>query len=129
MSDKVGNIDYAEAHQGYSGQTAGFSVSAATKELIEEEVKRIIDEGYDVAYKVIEEHKDEFELLAQGLLEYETLTGEEIRRVIRGEPPHVDPDEDDTPDAGSAPSVTAIPKTKPKSRPSSDPGLEPEPTG
>ncbi|MGB0426233.1 MAG: ATP-dependent zinc metalloprotease FtsH, partial [Paracoccaceae bacterium] len=35
MSDKVGNIDYSEAHEGYSGNTAGFSVSANTKEMIE----------------------------------------------------------------------------------------------
>ena len=41
MSDKVGNIDYTEAHEGYQGNTAGFSVSANTKELIEEEVKSL----------------------------------------------------------------------------------------
>ncbi|MFZ1663267.1 MAG: ATP-dependent zinc metalloprotease FtsH, partial [Paracoccaceae bacterium] len=47
MSDKVGNIDYAEAHEGYQGNTAGFSVSAETKKMIESEVKALIDEGYD----------------------------------------------------------------------------------
>ena len=51
MSDKVGNIDYSEAHEGYSGNTAGFSVSANTKEMIEDEVKRFIQEGYDRAFK------------------------------------------------------------------------------
>ncbi len=126
MSEKVGNIDYAEAHQGYQGQTGGFSVSAATKELIEKEVKRIIDQGYGVAHRILTERTGEWERLAQGLLEYETLTGEEIRRVMKGEPPHVDPDKDDTPDAGSAPSVTAIPKTGPK--PKSGGVMEPEPT-
>ncbi|MEX0283482.1 MAG: ATP-dependent zinc metalloprotease FtsH, partial [Paracoccaceae bacterium] len=127
MSEKIGNIDYSEAHQGYSGQTAGFSVSADTKKLIEEEVKRLIDEGYDRALGIIQDKEEEFERLAQGLLEYETLTGEEIDRVTRGEPPFVDPDEDDTPDQGSAPSVTAIPKTKAKKSPP-DGGMEPEPT-
>ncbi|WP_109468490.1 ATP-dependent zinc metalloprotease FtsH [Albibacillus kandeliae] len=127
MSDKVGNIDYQEAAAGYTpnGGAGGFSVSAATKELIESEVKRLIDEGYATAYRIIEEHKEEFERLAQGLLEYETLTGEEIHRVIRGEPPNADEDEDDKSDTGSAPSVTAIPKTKPK--PPSG-GMEPEPS-
>ena len=66
-----------------------------------------------------------FLALAQGLLEYETLTGDDIRRVVKGEAP-LDDDEDDTPDQGNAPSVTAIPKTKPK--PKSDGGLEPEPS-
>jgi len=127
MSDKVGNIDYSEAHEGYSGSTGGFSVSANTKELIEEEVKRFIDEGYDVAVKLIEDNAEEFERLAQGLLEYETLTGEEIQRVMRGEPPHK-ADDDDTPDEGSAPSVTAVPKTKPRNKPSGDGGLDPEPS-
>ena len=126
MSDKVGNIDYAEAHEGYSGNTAGFSVSANTKEMIEDEVKRFIQEAYEMAFKIVTENEEEFERLAQGLLEYETLTGEEIKRVMRGEPPHAGEDEDDTPDAGNAPSVTAIPKTKPKAKPSGDGGMEPE---
>jgi cell division protease FtsH len=115
MSDKVGNIDYSEAHEGYSGNTAGFSVSANTKEMIEDEVKRFIQEGYDRAYKILAEQNEEWERLAQGLLEYETLTGDEIKRVMKGEPPH----SDDTPDAddgNATQSVTAIPKTKPKAK-------------
>ncbi|WP_010139875.1 ATP-dependent zinc metalloprotease FtsH [Oceanicola sp. S124] len=126
MSDKVGNIDYQEAAEAFRGGGAGgFSISAQTKELIETEVKRIIDEGYQEARRILTERNEEWERLAQGLLEYETLTGAEIERVIRGEPPHADPDEDDKPDAGSAPSVAAIPKTKPKPKPG---GMEPEPS-
>ncbi|MEQ6248648.1 ATP-dependent zinc metalloprotease FtsH [Sulfitobacter sp. HNIBRBA3233] len=130
MSDKVGNIDYSEAAAGYqaNGGAGGFSVSAATKELIESEVKRIIDEGYQRAYSIIEENAEQFERLAQGLLEYETLTGDEIQRVIEGKPPQAPEDEDDTPDSGSAPSVTAIPKAKGKKSPPSGGGLEPEPS-
>ena len=127
MSDKVGNIDYAEAHEGYSGQTAGFSVSANTKELIEDEVKRFIQEGYETAHRILTERSEEWERLAQGLLEYETLTGEEIERVMRGDPPQKGDDESDTPDQGSAPSVTAIPKTKPKKSPPEG-GMEPKPS-
>ncbi|MEM9577764.1 MAG: ATP-dependent zinc metalloprotease FtsH [Pseudomonadota bacterium] len=128
MSDKVGNIDYSEAAEGYQGNTAGFSVSANTKELIEEEVQRFIQEGYDWALKIIKENEEEFERLAQGLLEYETLTGEEIKRVMNGEPPVPPSDEADKPDSGSAPSVTGIPKAKAKKKPPSDDGLEPEPS-
>lgn len=126
MSDKVGNIDYAEAHEGYSGNTAGFSVSAHTKELIEEEVKRFIQQGYDQAHAILTERRDDWERLAQGLLEYETLTGDEIKRVMNGEPPHESDDEDPGKDQGNAASVTAIPKTKPKAPPTG--GMEPEPT-
>ncbi|MCZ4267041.1 ATP-dependent zinc metalloprotease FtsH [Tritonibacter mobilis] len=126
MSDKVGNIDYAEAHEGYSGNTAGFSVSANTKELIEEEVRRFIEDAYKRAYQILEEHKDEWERLAQGLLEYETLTGEEIKRVMNGEPPQADDDADDDADTGAT-SVTAIPKAKPKKSPPEG-DMEPEPS-
>ncbi len=128
MSDKVGNIDYQEAAAGYqnNGGAGGFSVSASTKELIESEVKRLIDEGYQRAHKILTDKSEEFERLAQGLLEYETLTGEEIQRVIDGLPPQK-PDDEDKPDASGPASVTAIPKTKPKA-PKGDGGMEPEPT-
>ncbi|MBY6156385.1 MAG: ATP-dependent zinc metalloprotease FtsH [Pseudomonadota bacterium] len=126
MSDKVGNVDYEQAHEGYNGNGAGgFSISAHTKELIEEEVKRMIDDAYKRAYQILTDKHEEWERLAQGLLEYETLTGDEIKRVMNGEPPQSS-DEDEGSDEGSAPSVTAIPKTKPRSKPGS--GLEPEPT-
>jgi cell division protease FtsH len=123
MSDKVGNIDYSEAHEGYQGNTAGLSVSASTKELIEEEVKRFIQDAYERAYAILTEKKDEWERLAQGLLEYETLTGDEIKRVMAGDPPSGTNDDDE----GSAPSITAIPKTKAKPKPSG-PDLAPEPS-
>ncbi len=127
MSDKVGNIDYQQAHEGYMGNGAGgLSVSAATKELVEDEVKALIDQGYETAHELIIEKKKEFERLAQGLLEYETLTGDDIQNVIKGLPLSHDDDDADKPDTGGTASVTSIPKTKPKPEPKGD--LEPEPT-
>ena len=125
MSDKVGNIDYTEAHEGYQGNTAGLSVSANTKELIEGEVKKFIQQGYDTAFKILTKKKKEWERLTDGLLEYETLTGEEIKKVMNGDPPFSD-DEDKDDGSASVPSVTAIPKTKPKAKPSGT--MEPEPS-
>ncbi|MBU9700157.1 ATP-dependent zinc metalloprotease FtsH [Rhodobacteraceae bacterium HSP-20] len=124
MSDKVGNIDYAEAHEGYQGNTAGFSVSAHTKELIEDEVKKLIDEGYETARRILIEKADDFERLAKGLLEYETLTGDEIRKVIAGESLGGDDDADKPASGGGTTSIAAIPKTKPKAPKA---GPEPEP--
>jgi cell division protease FtsH len=124
MSDKVGNVDYAEAHEGYQGNTAGFSVSAHTKELIEGEVKRLIEEGYDTARSILLEKADDFERLAKGLLEYETLTGDEIRRVIAGERLDSDDEPPKSSTGGGTTSVAAIPKTKPKAPRG---GAEPEP--
>ena len=131
MSEKVGNIDYAEAHEGYSGNTAGLSVSANTKELIEVEVKRFIQEAYDRAYKILSKKKTEWERLAQGLLEYETLTGDEIKRVIRGEPPQgVDDPEGDAAksDSSEKASVMAVPKTKSRIKGKSGGKMTPEAT-
>ena len=131
MSDKVGNVDYQEAAAGYQGGggAGGFSVSAATKQLIEDEVKAIIDEGYATAAKLLKKHNKEFERLAQGLLEYETLTGEEITKVINGQPLDSDDDDDkDKPNSDGKAALAAIPKTKKPKPPKGDPGMEPEPS-
>jgi cell division protease FtsH len=110
MSDKVGNIDYAEAHEGYSGQTPGFSVSAHTKELIEGEVREMIEKAYARAQEILVEKRDEWETLSQGLLEYETLTGAEITDLLKGKKPvrdtSVPPKSDDkAPPSGAVPVI------------------------
>ncbi|MGB5557314.1 MAG: ATP-dependent zinc metalloprotease FtsH [Paracoccaceae bacterium] len=128
MSEKLGNIDYANERESYLGPYGGgTSHAGSTQKLIDEEVQKIVEEGYETAKRILTEKKDDLERLAQGLLEYETLTGNEITKVIAGEPLNRGDDGDDTPDQGNAPSVTAIPKTKSKSKPR-DSGLEPEPT-
>ena len=124
MSDVVGNIDYAEAAEGYQGNTGGFSVSAETKRLIEQEVKRFIDEGYETARRILLEKQEEWERLAKGLLEYETLTGDEIRKVVAGEALGGDDNADKPPSGGGTASVAAIPKTRGRTK---KPGTEPEP--
>jgi cell division protease FtsH len=125
MSDAVGNIDYAEAHEGYQGNASGLSVSAETKKLIETEVKDLIDEGYRTAHRIIMERNDDFERLAKGLLEYETLTGDQISKVIAGEA--LDSEDDSSSGSGGGSSIIAIPKTKPRSRKKPEAGMEPEP--
>jgi len=128
FSEKIGHIDYANEQQSHLGAYSGGTThSAETQKLIDEEVRRFIDEGYETAKRVLTEKADDLERLAQGLLEYETLTGNEITRVIAGEALNRGDDADDTPpESGS--SVTAIPKTKPKKPKAPDAGLEPEPT-
>jgi len=124
MSDKIGNIDYAEAHEGYTGNTGGFSVSAETKKMIEAEVKGLIDDGYQEARRILLEKADDFERLAKGLLEYETLTGDEIRKVIAGEALGGDDDTSKPASGGGITSIAAIPKTRARAP---KPGAEPEP--
>ncbi len=128
MSDKLGNINYTTTQESFLGNQSQFNASVESRRLIDEEVRRLIDEAYARAVDILQTHAEEFENLAQGLLEYETLTGEDVNRVIRGEKPKGDGDDEDSPDEGGA-SITAVPKTVPKkSKPKGDGGLEPEPT-
>ncbi len=131
FAEELGYIDYANEQQSYLGAYQGGSAhSEEMQKRIDQKVKEIVDEGYETAKRILTEKADDLERLAQGLLEYETLTGNEITRVIAGEPLNRgDDDEDDKPDTGGTASVTAIPKTKPRKKPGSgDGGLEPEPT-
>ena len=127
FSDELGHIDYANEQQSFLGPYQGQSnASPETQEKIDAEVRRIVDEGYETAKRILTEKNDDLHRLAEGLLEYETLTGDEIQKVIAGEALNRGED-DDTPSTGGTASITAIPKTKPKSKPSGDGGLEPEP--
>ncbi len=128
MSHSLGNIDYAHEHETYLGQfNQGPSVSPATQDKIDQEVRRICDWGYETAMNLLREREDELTRLAEGLLEYETLTGDEIQRVINGEP--IGRDDDDDEEAGFWPSTATVIPKMPR-RPSVKPGgnLKPEPT-
>jgi len=129
MSEKLGNIEYVSEQQTYLGpQGSQFVAGPEARKLIDEEVRRFVDEGYQTARRILTEYGDELERLAQGLLEYETLTGDEINKVIRGEPLNRGGDDDaSTPEGNKTPSLTEVPKTAPR-KPRKDGGLEPEPT-
>ncbi|MEM7242732.1 MAG: ATP-dependent zinc metalloprotease FtsH [Pseudomonadota bacterium] len=129
FDDDLGMVDYANENQSYLGNyQSQSSHSGITQKTIDDKVRELIDEGYDTAKKILTKKKKDFNRLAEGLLEYETLTGSEIQAVIAGKPLNRDEDDGTTPsDSGSAPSVAAIPKTSRKTRKPRDPGMEPEP--
>ena len=89
MSDKLGMIAYGDNSQelflGHS-VTQTKNVSEATAREIDAEIKDIIDRAYQKAKRILTENIEELHRLARGLLEHETLTGDEIRTVLRGEP-------------------------------------------
>ena len=128
-AEELGFVDYANEQQSHLGvYGGGTNHSAATQKIIDDKVKQLVDEGYATAKKVLTEKAEDLERLALGLLEYETLTGNEITKVIAGEPLNRGDDDEDDVDTGGTPSVTAIPKTKPKAVSPDDGGLEPEPS-
>ncbi len=113
MSDNLGNIDYANEQQTYLGPTSpGSHLGPETQERIDIEVRRLVDEGYATAKNILKKEKKKLDLLANGLLEYETLTGSEITQVLSGKPLNRDLDDYDEPDdKQDKSSVTSIPKT------------------
>ena len=127
MSKELGNIDYSNAQLSYLGpQHGGVNAGPDTQEAIDQEVRGLVDEGYETAKRILTEHADQHHKLAEALLEYETLTGPEILKAMKGEPLDRGDDEDDTP-SGDVPSITAIPKTKPRVKPVGDGDMEPDP--
>ena len=123
FSEKLGPLRYSENEEevflGHS-VTQRKNVSDATAKVIDEEIRRIVEEGEETAREILMEHLDELHLLARGLLEYETLSVEEIRRIIKGE-------------RIVRETSTASPTEEPRGRRTSVPpsgrptGLEPEP--
>ena len=125
----LGHVDYANEQQSYLGNYGGgTNHSPETQKIIDQKVRKLIDEGYQTAKRILTENDEAWERLAQGLLEYETLTGSEITKVINGEPLNRG-DDDDGPaaDKGSGASVTDIPKTTKPRKPRTDDGHGPEP--
>ena len=78
--------------------------------MIENEIKRYVTEAHETATKVIKKHKKEFIKLAEALLEYETLSGDEIKALLDDDTKPKRPD-----GSGGKPAVAAVPTTrKPK---------------
>jgi cell division protease FtsH len=89
MSDALGPVRYGESDSGepFLGQsiTRHSSTSEATASAVDGEVKRLVTEAHAAATKLLTDHRDELEMVAQALLEFETLTGDEIHALARGE--------------------------------------------
>ena len=126
MSDKLGMVLYGEAQEYvFLGRDMmrGKEYSEQTAQSIDNEVKRIIDEGYRSATEIIETHRDKLELIAKALLEFETLDGAQVEEIIRTG--KFTPPEKPT-DVGpmmGAPAGTPLPELPPKISPPTLPGL------
>ncbi|MFQ8667988.1 MAG: ATP-dependent zinc metalloprotease FtsH [Alphaproteobacteria bacterium] len=88
MSDALGPVLYAEnSGEVFLGKsvTQNQNMSEETARLVDAEIKRLVTEGYEGAKKLLKEKEKEWTMLAEALIEYETLTGDEIKQVIAGE--------------------------------------------
>lgn len=95
LSDVLGPLQYGDHHENYLGQGgAATHVSDKTAGLIDSEIRRIVEESYDRAKQILNDKLDDLHTLAKALLEYETLSGDEIKDILNGKMPNR---EDSTP--------------------------------
>jgi cell division protease FtsH len=127
FSDKLGTVAYGENQEevflGYSmGRQQ--NISESTAQTIDAEVKRLVEGGLSDARRILKAKKKDLEALAKGLMEYETLSGDEIQDLILGNPPK----RDQGGAVAGASVASIVPKAgrgKPKA--DMDGGLDPEP--
>ncbi len=126
MSDKLGRLRYSENEEevflGHS-VTQRKNVADATAKVIDDEVRRLVDEAESKARHILTEHLADLHKVSGALLEYETLSGDEVKALLRGE--EINRPEDKAPPADSGSGLrSAVPPTRGR-RP--DSGMSPEP--
>ncbi|HKO73209.1 MAG TPA: ATP-dependent zinc metalloprotease FtsH [Bradyrhizobium sp.] len=126
LSEELGTVSYGENQdEVFLGMSVSRTQNAseATVQKIDSEIRRLVEEGYNQATKILTEKRADLEALAKGLLEYETLTGDEIQDLLKGKKPNRESVLEPT-----TPRTSAVPPAgKPRPRPDPDPGLEPQP--
>src|SRR2546423_4067690 len=126
LSEELGTVSYGENQdEVFLGMSVSRTQNAseATVQKIDSEIRRLVEEGYNQATKILTERRADLEALAKGLLEFETLTGDEIQDLLKGKKPNRESVLEPT-----APRTSAVPPAgKPRPRPDPDAGLEPQP--
>jgi cell division protease FtsH len=125
FSPELGTVAYGENQdEVFLGMSMGRqqNVSEATAQKIDSEVRRLVESGLIDARRILTDKANDLEALAKGLLEYETLSGDEINNLIQGQPPVRDTNEPSNPSRGSP--VPSAGRSRPRE---SDGGIEPQP--
>ncbi|MEN2979007.1 ATP-dependent zinc metalloprotease FtsH [Tistrella bauzanensis] len=129
MSDKLGPLNYGDGDNepfvGYA-VTQSRGTSEATANVIDQEVRRIVEEAYDRARTILTDYRDQLERVAQALLEYETLSGDELKAIAAGETIRRHRP-DDMGDGGTAPASDPRPPRASVPTAGGDDGLRPSP--
>jgi len=131
FSDKLGQVAYGENQEEvFLGHSVARTqnVSEETAQIIDAEVRRLTDEAYATARQILTRKKKDWIALAEGLLEYETLSGEEIKQLLAGQKPSRDQG-DDTPTSRGSAVPKAGPRKEGRKKGGGEPGMEPQPQG
>ncbi len=127
MSDVLGPLSYsANEEEVFLGHSVARTqtVSEETQNLVDSEIRKLVEEGFDTAGKILKKHKKKLEIIAEGLLEYETLSGDEIVALLKGHPPVRDEGDDGPPARSSM--VPDSGNGKPGKKSDTE-GMEPQP--
>ncbi|NQW00983.1 MAG: ATP-dependent zinc metalloprotease FtsH, partial [Rhodospirillales bacterium] len=131
FSDKLGRLRYSDNEEEvFLGHSVARTknISDATAALIDDEVRRLIEEAETAARDILTKHADELEMVAQALLEYETLSGDDVTALLKGEAIVRDEGDDTKPEGGHRSSVPSSGGIKKKGDgPSPIGGVEPQP--
>jgi cell division protease FtsH len=131
MSDKLGPLAYGDNEEEvFLGHSIARTqnLSDETQTIVDEEIHRLVDESYETARKIIDENIDDLHTIARGLLEYETLSGDEIKDLLKGKPPVREFAADVSPRPAPASAVPTAGRGK-KAPPEPDTGgMEPQPS-
>jgi len=127
LSDAVGPIAYknTDVDSFMPGIGRGSAISPETARLIEDEIKRFVTDAHETATAILKKKKKDWIKLSEALLEYETLSGDEIKNLLKDNilPKRPDFDKDDK---GGKPGLSAVPTTvKPKPKPKPKPKAKP----
>ncbi|MAD00648.1 MAG: ATP-dependent metalloprotease [Pseudomonadales bacterium] len=111
LSEKLGPLQYAEEEDsGYLGRSGGSGlsgVSGETAKQIDEEVRRIIDECYGTARRLLDENRDKLDMMAEALMKYETIDTQQIDDIMAGRVPREPKDWQDGGKSGPGAIVTS----------------------
>ena len=110
MSDKLGTMVYADSENDTFMSMSSKSISEATQQKVDAEIKRILDEQYSVARKLIEKNKKKIEAMAKALLDFETIDSDQINDIMAGKkvrPPKPSKGYDSKPSKGGGGSAGA----------------------
>jgi len=88
MSESLGTMVYEDTEQdAYFGRMSAKTVSEATQQKVDTEIRRILDEQYALSRKLLEENREKVELMAKTLLDWETIDADQINDIMEGNPP------------------------------------------
>ena len=120
MSDKLGTMVYVGQDQdSFFGSMSSKTISEATQQKVDAEIRRILDEQYSVARKLIEKNRRKVEAMAKALLEYETIDADQINDIMAGKKarppkPKQAPNPPKSDKGSSGTQVTAVPQPSAK---------------